>query len=309
MNLRCGALALFTASSAVACNLVAGIGDLPYPSDARANESGASDGSLTDDMTAASFDAGDATTEGHAEGSPGPSSDGPDEATSQSDAQDAPTNQDAQDAATTPDLAAAFFVQVGANSISGSGTPTLSVSADFPGSVRAHDTLVIAADFTTSAAPVLMDTVGNTFLPVVGPFGDGNGLWAAIWYVPDSLGGLDSVTATIASGTASDYLELYAHEYTGIVGKDGTAAATGTSSVINSGLLSTTRPNDVVFAFVATGTAVAANPYYPRSTFNSNLSEDTLAGLAGSHYAVAQLVGGGDWVIVAAAFQTQSGDP
>jgi hypothetical protein len=193
---------------------------------------------------------------------------------------------------------------VGANTVQGTGTPTLPVVADLPADVRAHDTLLIAADFTTSAAPVLTDTQGNTIVPVVGPFGDGNGVWAALWYVADALPGTDAVTATLSSGTINDYVELYVHEYTGLHGLDSATDATGTSTVVSSGPFSTSQDGDLLFAYVATGSADVSAPYVARSTYNANLSEDTLAGPAGSYRAVARMLGGGDWIIMAAAFKT-----
>jgi hypothetical protein len=312
------------------CNVLAGIGDLPYPSEASddggsevgvyeagGSEGGATDASGMDSNTAvdgqqpghdaqdAGGEAGDATVgDADAGGDAGDGGTAIDasmaEAAAEADvdsADDAPTADGA-------DLAAAYFVQVGANNLSGTGAPTLSVSAALPGTVQAHDTLIIAADYTNATAPTLSDSLGNTFVRVVGPFGDGVGTWASIWYVADALPGTETVTAMLSSGTVNDYVELYVHEYRGLHGLDSATDATGNTVAISSGPFSTSQANDLLFAYIATGAADPVAPYVARSGFNSNLSEDTLAGPAGSYTAVAKSTGGGGWIIVAAGFKT-----
>jgi hypothetical protein len=294
------------------CNVLAGIGDLPYPPDA--SDAGGADSTMpvedaqsTPDATDAGSDAtdamahdetGSATDAGDGGGAvDGGSSDAIDETPV--------TGWDgaAWDAGTV-DLASAYFVQV--NDFIGSvpDGSTLGGVVDLPNDVTAHDTLIVAADFTTAVGPTITDNLGNTFVRVGSPFADGVGTWAVIWYVADAKPGHESLSASLANVAAGDFLEVYLHEYRGLHGFDHAAAMTGTSMAVSSGQLMTSQSNDLLFAYVATGSAGTADPFFARSTDNANLSEDTLAGVAGLYQARAVMVSGSGWIMVAASFKT-----
>ena len=85
---------------------------------------------------------------------------------------------------------------------------------------------------------------------------------------------------------------LYIHEYSGISSAspvDVTAAASGSSSSMNSGNATTTSANDLIFgAGVSGNTVTAAGPgFVVRSLAYGNITEDRIASTAGSYAATA----------------------
>jgi hypothetical protein len=282
------------------CSAIAGIGDLPYPdAGAELNE----EASVGDSAVSAQ---GDGSSGGLMDAPPPADrtgmlgSDGPvrpDGHPAEDSGRDAPAV--GQDASSN-----AAFVQVNAASGTGTGMATLSVSVALPAPVAAHDSLIVAADFSTLAIPQIQDSLGNTFTVAVAPVYDGTAVSSAMWYVLDAAGGSETVTLTLASGTTSDFIELYAHEYSGLRALDKAAGATGTTMIMDSGAITTTSAGDLLFAFAETGGAGTGNGFTARSAANANLTEDEFLGAPGTYHATATMDVGTSWVIVAAAFKT-----
>jgi hypothetical protein len=196
-------------------------------------------------------------------------------------------------------------VQANAGQLSGSNTGGgLSLEVSLPRTVNAHDTLILAADFTSATAPAVSDTLGNTFKLAVGPAGS-SGAYAAIWVAFDARAGSDVVTFTIPTATFSDYIEGYAHEYSGLVAQDGIDQRTGTGTTISGGPVSTSAAGDLLFAFIAAGGVTPGAGFEDRSLFNGNVTEDEIVGPAGSYSASATQQNADGWIILTAAFRVQ----
>jgi hypothetical protein len=214
---------------------------------------------------------------------------------------------DAPDAGTSGQ--GAVFIQTNATNALGSGSGPLSDDVPLVLPPGVGNTLIVAADYTNAALPQITDNNGNVFTLAVGPSGPifggtVGGTYGALWYATNVRSAAETVTIQIPSGTTSDYIEAYVTEYSGIIGLDSVAAMTGTSVVIDSGPLTTSSYGDLLFAFVATGTAEPAVGFTLRSSFLNNLTEDESLGAPGTADAIATMVSGGEWIIVAGAFRT-----
>jgi hypothetical protein len=283
-----------------ACDVIAGIGDLPYPHDATVDGPTApEEASRAEDVITSGADATD--------GDAGPTSE---EAATAADGPE--TAADAADAVSNPYRppfdAATLFVQANATFAYGAGNGSpIQVTVMLNAPVQAHHSLIVAARFSVGMPPALTDTLHNTFTKIVGPFGNQTDPWCAIWYVQDAgQGGTESVTATLDATTMYDSISLYVHEYSGLGSVDDTATKAGSGMAIDSGPLMTSAYDDLVFAFAASGSVSPGDGFAPRSRVYSQVTEDTIAATPGSHPALAILGGTtGNWVMVAASFKTQ----
>ena len=79
-------------------------------------------------------------------------------------------------------------------------------------------------------------------------------------------------------------------------------SSTGTTALMESGFVTTTGPNDLVFGFGVTGAATVGAGFTLRSSFNSNVTEDQIAANAGQHEATARTQASTGWIMLVAAF-------
>jgi hypothetical protein len=290
------------------CSAIAGIGDLPYPEHGLGQDASSDDSAAASDKDGPS---GGTMPDGAQPDGRGPVADATRDQTGSDGGAEA-TEGAAVDASesgrldTGPDAPGNDrFVQANAVSSNGAGTPTLTVAVPLPAPLAAHDSLIVAADFSVATAPQISDSLGDAFTLGIAPLTGDNGFWIAMWYVLDAKGGSESVTLTLASGGPADFLEVYVHEYTGLTGLDGTAGASGTTTAMDSGPIVTTSAGDLLFGYTAaTGVGLPGSGFTPRSTLHGNLSEDEILGPAGTYDATATMMGGTRWNLLAAAFKT-----
>jgi hypothetical protein len=114
---------------------------------------------------------------------------------------------------------------------------------------------------------------------------------AQIYYATNVVGAADTVTAAFKTATTS-FGVLYVHEYAGINTAspvDVTASASGSSATLNSGSVTTTGANDLIFGAGASDNTVTAggSGFTPRSLAFGNITEDRVAATSGSYNATA----------------------
>ncbi len=129
---------------------------------------------------------------------------------------------------------------------------------------------------------------------------------AQVFYARNIASGSNSVTATFGQALTSFGI-LYIHEYRNIdkvSPLDGSHAASGTGAVMNSGSITTTGANDLIFAAGGSTAAVNASDqsFTTRSSGWDNLTADKNVQSAGSYSATAGQ-NGHAWVMQIAAFQ------
>ena len=205
-------------------------------------------------------------------------------------------------AAATP-----VFVQEKDNQITSGTTDSVTLS-----SPAAAGNLIVAYVLWDHPGGVsLSDTASNTYTNAVGPtLWNGGKYSAQVFYAKNIKGGYTTVTATFATPVNSFGI-VYAHEYAGldqIAPVDVVAAAVGTSGSLNSGSVTTTGANDLLFAGGVSMNTVTApgTGYKSRATSHGNITEDKNVSAVGSYNATASNSGGG-WAMQMVAFRAAGG--
>ncbi len=195
------------------------------------------------------------------------------------------------------------FVQQSQTQFSTGSRGTLAFNA----ATKAGDTIVAYVIWSNTSGVAFQDSLGDTFASVSGPVNWGSGFSTQIFYATHIAGGSDSVTATFQKAFSNFGAVLYIHEYSGISSAspvDMTAAASGSSSSMNSGNATTTSANDLIFgAGVSGNTVTAAGPgFVVRSLAYGNVTEDQIASTAGS-YAATATQNSSSWAMQVVAFR------
>ena len=182
-------------------------------------------------------------------------------------------------------LASPSVVQTAAN---GASSATSSFSITFPNSTRAGDTILVGFDFVASASvSSVSDSQGNPFSEVGTQLTSPGGARSRVYFANNIKGGSDTVTVTLTSSSA--YLEVYLTEFTGVNQNnpiDAQAGATGYAGSVSSGNATTTQAGDAIYGFcVGDNACTAGSGFTALSNLHSNLSEEQIAGNAGSYAA------------------------
>ena len=144
-----------------------------------------------------------------------------------------------------PAAAKPAFVQKRSFSVT-SGT---SVSVRLRKANTAGNLLVAFVVWDNSGAVSLTDSAGNTYASAVGPT-QSAGASAQIFYVANIAGGTNTVTAQFASAISTRGA-LYVQEYSGLDPTsplDTAVAATGSSATMDSGMLTASTADVLLFA-------------------------------------------------------------
>jgi len=188
-----------------------------------------------------------------------------------------------------------------------------SVPVTYTGAQVAGNTNIVAIGWnnTTSNITSVTDSAGNIYQPAVAT-ARGNGVSQAIYYAPNikaAPAGTNTVTTTF--NTATPFVDVRALEYSGL---DLTAApvgtsASGTGGTANSGTVTTTNANALIFG-AGTTTGEFSTPganFITRiiTRPNVDIAEDQTATSAGSYGATAPVTGA--WVMQVATFKAASG--
>jgi hypothetical protein len=150
---------------------------------------------------------------------------------------------------------------------------------------------VVYVIWNNTAAVVLSDSSGNTFVNVGAPVNWGIGNSAQVFYATRIAGGADTVTASFRTPVTS-FGVLYVHEYAGINTSnpvDVTVAASGSSSTLNSGSITTTSAHDLIFGAGVSDNTVSGpgSGFALRDLAYGNITEDLIATSVGSYAATA----------------------
>src|SRR5215831_6775609 len=146
------------------------------------------------------------------------------------------------------------FVQGGSRQINSGTTNTLS----FNSANTAGNLVVVYAVWSNTSSVTITDSRGNVYASVAAR-ATWNGSWSSqTFYAQNVAGGSNAVTERFANGVNSFGI-LYIHEYSGIdkaAPLDVTIGATGTSSAMSSGSVTTTNASDLLFGGGASKTRV-----------------------------------------------------
>ncbi len=198
-------------------------------------------------------------------------------------------------------------------------TATASVPVAYSVAQTAGNLNIVAVGWndTTSTVNTVTDTRGNTYTLAIGPT-SGTGVRQSIYYARNIAGG--SNTVTVSFNQAATFADVRVFEYSGLDTAnplDVTAGAAGTSASANSGSVTTTAANELIFGAGTTGGSfnntgspgfvvrVLTNP-------NADIGEDKTVSSTGSYNAVATLFNSAAWVMQMAAFRASgqgSGNP
>jgi hypothetical protein len=204
--------------------------------------------------------------------------------------------------ATPPSASPPAFVQGNAQR-SSSGT-TLNVG--FPGANTAGNAIVVYFVWSEAGSVSLSDTRGNAYTSATGPT-RWSSTWSAQTFIASNIGsGANTITATFSS-TIRSFALVYVHEYSGLATidvVDAVGAATGSSALLDSGMITTTNPSDLLFSGAASDNTVvsSAGGYSVRSTFRGNMTADKRVSTAGA-YNASGAHDGRDWVVQVVALR------
>jgi PKD repeat protein len=197
------------------------------------------------------------------------------------------------------------FVQVAAQAASGTSS---SLSVAFGRNTSAGDLILVGFDYSTAAElSSISDSQGNAFAQIGSELTSPGGARSRLYYAKNIKGGADTVTINLSAN--SSYIEVYLTEYSGIDPNnpiDGQAGASGNAGAASSGNMTTTVAGDVIFGYcVGDWACTAGSGFTARSTMNSNLIEDMLAGAPGTYAATGSANMG--WSMQAVALKPASG--
>jgi len=206
------------------------------------------------------------------------------------------------------------FVQVA------SATPqddSASVTVTFPAAQAAGDLNVIAVGWndTTATVSSVTDTQGNSYARAVGPTAYPGVVTQSIYYarnIAAAAAGANSVT--VEFNVAAVYVDVRILEYAGldpIAPLDATAEAWGNSATNDSGPLTTTGANELLFAAnLTTGWTNTPGAGFTSRVItspDSDIAEDRVVASAGTYRGTA--TGAGEWVMQMVAFRSVSAQP
>jgi hypothetical protein len=210
----------------------------------------------------------------------------------------------------TPGVASISYVQ---GSYATPQTPQTTVSVAFPAAQSAGDLNVVVVGWNDSTAVVnaVNDASGNTYTLAIGPTVLTGSLTQSIYYaknIKSAAAGSNVVTITFS--VAAAYPDIRILEYSGVDPSnpvDVSVAKSGNSKSSKSGSVTTTNPDDLLFAanIVGTYTGNAGTGFTNRmiTSPDGDIVEDRLVTATGSYNATAPLNERGPWIIQLIAFR------
>ncbi len=199
--------------------------------------------------------------------------------------------------------AAISFVQQN-NSVP--ATPQSSVSVTYTAAQVAGDTNIVAVGWndSTSSATSVTDTQGNAYTLVLGPTRQSGVHSESIFVAKNVVAAAASAnTVTVSFNTAAPYPDVRILSYRGldtVSPVEAVAGATGTGTALNSGPVTTTNANDLLFGacYVSTHVTAPGTGFTSRviTTPDGDLAEDQVVTAAGTYSATATMASG-NWVM------------
>src|SRR6266446_1519389 len=204
--------------------------------------------------------------------------------------------------------AAISFVQQRASNFSSGSSGTLAFSTN----TTAGNLIIVGLYVGPSASLTsVKDSQGNTYQQIGSTISSPSGKQsAALFFAGNIRGGSDNITVTLSAVPGSPGFAIYIFEYKGIRTVspfDGSAQASGSSSSVSSGTITTTAAGDLLFGFcISDSSCSRGSGFTARSTYESNLGEDKIVSAPGPNAATATATA--PWTIIAAAFIAASID-
>jgi chitodextrinase len=186
------------------------------------------------------------------------------------------------------------------------------VSVRFRKPNTAGNLIVAYVVWDNAGAVTLTDSAADAYTSAIGPTAGAGSTSAQIFYAANIAGGTNTVTAQFATAITTRGV-LYVQEYSGLDTQsplDAAVAASGSSPTMDSGMLTTSTGDVLLFAGGATDgrTHRAARGYKVRSRKYGNLTADEVVAAVGSYDASATQTGTG-WIMQLAAFKPPGGAP
>ena len=170
--------------------------------------------------------------------------------------------------------------------------------------------IVIGWNNATSNITSVVDSAGNIY-QIAAPVVRGSGISQAIYYannIKASAAGANTVTVTFNASTA--FVDLRITEYSGldkVNPLDVNQSASGTAATANSGAVTTTAANELLFAAgTTTGSFSGAGTGFTDRIIispNADNVEDRLVTALGTYSATAPLAGSAAWVMQMVTFK------
>src|ERR1700674_44183 len=187
-------------------------------------------------------------------------------------------------------------------------TTTSSLAFVSPNTAGNWIAVSIRGGLSSSQVFTVVDSNGNTYRQAAQIGFTSSAVTLAIYYAENTKGGANTVTV---SDTVSGPFRFAILEYSGVAtanSLDGTAMATGTSSLPNSGNVTTTASGDLLLGAIATtnagtftaGTGYKLEEFVPAEPNTKLTAEDQLQTSAGLGSATASRTGSGAWGAVLA---------
>jgi len=194
-------------------------------------------------------------------------------------------------------------------------TSNTSLSVPYTFAQTSGDLNVVVVGWADSTASVnsVMDSMGNSYVPAVGPTVQPGYLSQSIYYAKNIKGAAaNGNTVTVTFNGAAGYPDVRILEYSGADLNnpvDVVAAAIGTNSPTNSGSATTTNANDLILGASMVWTSnTGAGPGFTLRILtqpNHDIVEDQTVSTTGSYAATAPLNNPGPWIMQMVAFKAR----
>jgi len=206
------------------------------------------------------------------------------------------------------------FVQV-AYATPQSNSASVTVKYAAAQTARSLNVLAVGWNDTTATVTSVTDTMGNSYVRAVGPTMNPGAVTQSIYYAKNiaaAAAGGNSVTVRFS--VPAVYVDVRILEYSGLdtaAPLDVAAGAAGSAATNDSGALTTTGPNELLFAAnITTGFTDAAGTGFTSRVItspDSDIAEDRVLATAGTYHGTAP--GLGVWVMQAVAFRSMPVQP
>ena len=198
-------------------------------------------------------------------------------------------------------------------------TPQTTVAVTYTAAQTAGNLNVVVVGWSDSTAIVnsLADSKGNVYTRAVGPTVLSGTASQSIYYAKNIVAAAANTnTVTVQFSMAAAYPDIRILEYSGLETTnpvDVTAAATGTNASSNSGAVTTTNANDLIFGanLVQTRTSGPGTGFTSRiiTQQDGDIAEDRVVTTTGSYSATAPLTSAGAWIMQMIAFKAAASGP
>ena len=188
-------------------------------------------------------------------------------------------------------------------------SPQNEVAVDYASEQTAGNLNILAIGWNDQGAKItsVTDSAGNNYQVAVPTF-RGGGLSQAIYYATNILSGANTVTVDF--DIPAKYVDLRVAEYSGLSQDhpfDAGASAAGTGALADSGPVTTSQANELLFAAGMTGSGYngPADGWVQEviTTPDADIVQDIVAASPGT-YNVPTALGSAGWLMQTAAFRT-----